>query len=180
MASLSTTICALVLVSAVSVSVSAISLQEICTQTRTPRFCYALLNGHALDNLRQLNEAVIVATTDSASKTSAKIQSLLSQTTDPNLKVVYSLCSNYYSAALAALSAAKEKIRSGDFGSVRSAADTAADEPYRHSRGERGVYELLLCFCRSFSDALVLDYVFLFNTTKMAIFQNKVFVKLKM
>ncbi|KAG6433362.1 hypothetical protein SASPL_104973 [Salvia splendens] len=87
-----------------------------------PETRYALLNGQALDNLRQLDESVLVATTNSASKTTAKIQSLLPGTSHPNLKVVYSLCSNYYRAAL---SPAKEKIGSGDFGSVRSAADTA-------------------------------------------------------
>ncbi|XP_057803199.1 uncharacterized protein LOC131018498 [Salvia miltiorrhiza] len=64
------------------------------------------------------------ATTTTATRTSSKIQSLLSQTSDPNLKVVYSFCSNYYTPPLSALSAAKEKLRLRAFHDVKSAANT--------------------------------------------------------
>ncbi|KAL1544903.1 pectinesterase inhibitor-like [Salvia divinorum] len=115
----------IVLVLAAAIS-STYSLDKICTQTRSPSFCFALLQAHALDNLQQLDEFVILATTNSALATSSKIQSLLSRTTDPKLKLVYSFCSNYYSAALGALSAAKDKLRSRDFRAIKYAADTVS------------------------------------------------------
>lgn len=109
-----------------AVPISTYPLNSICSQTKDPNFCYNFLNPHANDNLQQLNQFVIDTTAASASKTSSKIQSLLSQTTDPNLKVVYSFCANYYSAALSALNAAAAQLKSHDYRDVKLAADIAA------------------------------------------------------
>lgn len=109
-----------------AVPISTYPLNSICSQTKNPNFCYNLLNPHANDDLQQLNQFVIDATAASASKTSSKIQSLLSQTTDPNLKVVYSFCANYYSAAMSALSAAAAQLQSRDYRDVKAAADIVA------------------------------------------------------
>ncbi|XP_057781620.1 uncharacterized protein LOC130999931 [Salvia miltiorrhiza] len=111
-----------------AVPISSYPLGSICKQAKNPNFCYNLLQPHANANLQDLDQFVIDATAASAAKTSSKIQSLLPQTSDPNLKVVYTFCSNYYSAALGALAAAREKLRARAFRDVKSAADTVSGD----------------------------------------------------
>lgn len=101
-------------------------LDNICRQTKNPDFCFKVLRPHSSASLQELDQIVIDTTVSSVTSTSAKIQSLLSQTNDPNLRVVYSLCSNYYSAALSSLNAAKEKLKSREYGDLNFAANTVS------------------------------------------------------
>lgn len=106
--------------------ISSFPLDSICKQSKNPNFCYNLLKPHATANLQELDRFVIDATTARASKISSYIRSILSQERDPKLSVVYSLCSNYYSAALSALEAAKDQLRLDDYPGVKAAADTVS------------------------------------------------------
>ncbi|KAL2228225.1 pectinesterase inhibitor-like [Sesamum indicum] len=101
-------------------------LDNICKQTKNPDFCSGVLGPYSSASLEELARIVIDTTLASATRTSSRIQSLLPTTSDPNLRVVYSLCSNYYSAAISALNAAKDKLKSGDYADLNSAAATVS------------------------------------------------------
>ncbi|KAL0346235.1 UNVERIFIED_CONTAM: hypothetical protein Sradi_4454800 [Sesamum radiatum] len=101
-------------------------LDNICKQTKNPNFCFDVLGPYSSASLQDLARIVINTNLASATSTSSKIESLLPTTTDPNLKVVYSLCSNYYSAAISALNAAEDKLKSGEYGDLNSAASTVS------------------------------------------------------
>ncbi|KAG8367890.1 hypothetical protein BUALT_Bualt16G0119600 [Buddleja alternifolia] len=47
---------------------------------------------------------------------------------DPNVRTVYSLCSNYYGAALDALEGASEKLQAGRYGDLNGAASTISQD----------------------------------------------------
>ncbi|KAG6433363.1 hypothetical protein SASPL_104974 [Salvia splendens] len=116
------------LVLLLATSAYACPLNKICNDSKNPDFCYTLLKGHANENVQQIDQFVIDETFNVASSTSSQIQSLLSQTSDPKLKEVYGLCSKYYGAALASLSAAKDRLRSRYFRYVRSAASAVSGD----------------------------------------------------
>ncbi|KAL8036942.1 hypothetical protein ABFX02_11G008800 [Erythranthe guttata] len=101
-------------------------LQNICRHAKNRIFCFKLLGPHPNASLQELNQIVIDTTISSVTKTASKIQSLLSKTEDPNLKIVYMLCSNYYSAALSALNAGKDKLKSGEYDDLNGAASTVS------------------------------------------------------
>ncbi|KAK4392465.1 hypothetical protein Sango_2024300 [Sesamum angolense] len=103
-------------------------LDNICTQTKNPNFCLFVLGPYSSASLQELAGIVIDTTLASATRTSSRIGSLLPSTSDPNLRVVYSLCSNYYSAAISALNAATDKLKSGNYGDLNSAASTVSGD----------------------------------------------------
>ncbi|KAK4432120.1 hypothetical protein Salat_0974100 [Sesamum alatum] len=103
-------------------------IDDICKQTKNPNFCSVVLGPYSSASLQELERIVIETTLTSATSTSSRIQSLLPSTSDPNLRVVYSLCSNYYSAAISALNAAKDKLSSGQYGDLNSAASTVSKD----------------------------------------------------
>lgn len=103
-------------------------LQNICKNTKNPNFCLQILGPHPNSSLQELDQIVIEAAISSVTKTTSKIQSLLSETKDPNLRIVYSLCSNYYSAAASALNAANEKLKSGEYRELNTAASIVSKD----------------------------------------------------
>ncbi|KAL0428547.1 UNVERIFIED_CONTAM: hypothetical protein Slati_3029500 [Sesamum latifolium] len=109
-----------------STSQTSSPLDNICKQTKNPSFCFDVLGPYSSATLQDLARIVIDTNIASAIRTISKIESLLPTTTDPNVKVVYSLCSNYYSAAISALNAAKDKLESGEYGVLNSAAGTVS------------------------------------------------------
>lgn len=107
---------------------SSYPLQTICKHTRSPDFCLQILGPHRNSSLQQLDQIVIDAAISSVAKTTAKIQSLLSVTMDPEIRIVYSVCSDHYRAAARALNAANKKLKSGEYRDLITAASSVSKD----------------------------------------------------
>ncbi|KAL8036941.1 hypothetical protein ABFS82_11G009000 [Erythranthe guttata] len=101
-------------------------IENICRQTKNPDSCYKLLTPHANANLQEIGRIVIETTSAKFTLTGALIESYRTQTKDPNLKTVYTLCVNYYRSALVEINGARDKLKTGQFGGVNAAANTVS------------------------------------------------------
>lgn len=126
MASISSFTLILISIALFALQVTSYPLDNICRQTKNPDLCSKLLGPHSNETLQELDRLMIVATTANVTLTGAKIVSFLSQTKDQDLRIVYTLCSNYYRSALVALNGAQANLKSGKYRDVNAAADTVS------------------------------------------------------
>ncbi|KAI4299877.1 hypothetical protein L6164_033298 [Bauhinia variegata] len=131
MASSSFVISSLVLLSLFSFPLSSLSMKtakvdEICSRHRNPSFCAATLNsmtGGAIEvDLGSIGQNVILLAHTNAFDALTLIHSLISNTTDAQLKQHYVTCSGNYNDALFDLNQAKTALVSGDYNGVNTSA----------------------------------------------------------
>ncbi|KAI4299878.1 hypothetical protein L6164_033299 [Bauhinia variegata] len=101
-------------------------VDEICSRHRNPSFCAATLNsmtGGAIEvDLGSVEQNVILLAHTNAFDTLTLIHSLISNTTDQQLRQHYVTCSGNYNDALFDLNQAKTALVSGDYNGVNTAA----------------------------------------------------------
>ncbi|VFQ76786.1 unnamed protein product [Cuscuta campestris] len=101
------------------------TIEALCAKTIDPGFCRRVLAASPTQSPDGLLKAAVSQAAADAVATDDIIKSLLNQPNDPNL-VAYFQCSNYYSAAVAALDAASQLLGSRPAADVKNDVASAA------------------------------------------------------
>ncbi|PHT44725.1 hypothetical protein CQW23_13883 [Capsicum baccatum] len=75
-------------------------LSDMCIRSKSPRFCLQVFGRNPHRRPYQLTQEAINLALTNGSETTFKIYTLIDQTKDGNLIVIYNLCLNYYQAAI--------------------------------------------------------------------------------
>ncbi|KAF7815406.1 pectinesterase inhibitor-like [Senna tora] len=106
-----------------SYSTETVPIQEICSKHTDPSFCFNVLAPKAGLDLATLEEYTIMLAKSNAFDTITSVNSLIGNTSDPQLKQHYVSCSMDYNLVLEKLADASEALSSEDYNGVSSNAN---------------------------------------------------------
>lgn len=103
-------------------------LSQVCIKSKNPRFCLEVFGLNPHRSPHELTQEALNLAVANASGTATKIDIFLDRNEDGNLKVIYSLCLNYYQAAVDVLKAAEEFLIQGQYSNVNTAGNIVEED----------------------------------------------------
>ncbi|KAJ4721943.1 Pectinesterase inhibitor [Melia azedarach] len=114
-----------------SVKVTASEVGDICSKTKNPSFCVAVLKstpGTGTADLPGLTKITLDLARSNATNTQNLIKSLIPKATEPRLKESYTSCSEHYDGVLGDFDDADQDLKVSDPASLNIHTSAALDE----------------------------------------------------